>query len=143
MSDCISYCRAAHAAPTTPAPAQFRAGYGQYLYAGRFQGGIGIVVAVVTDNDARAQCQHVIAIVPLFPLPFGRGLATSGDHFQRRVTKDLRNNIKQRATVLEKRQVLVAFSRTQVVANHFIGDFLERGDYVAATEGKHRIQVHG
>jgi hypothetical protein len=52
--------------PTAAPPAQFGARYGKNLDTCGFKGGIGIVVSVITDDDARTQGQNIVSVVPLF-----------------------------------------------------------------------------
>jgi hypothetical protein len=59
---------AAHAAGTTPAPAQLAAGDRDDLDAGLAKLGVGIDVALVGDDHTRRYGEHVVAVVPLFAL---------------------------------------------------------------------------
>ena len=85
MSDGIADCGAAHAAAAAAAPPQFSPRNAEHVDAFGAQGGVGVVVAVVTDHHTGAQGQHVVAVIPLFAGLFERVRAAGGNELQRRM----------------------------------------------------------
>src|SRR5690606_36543281 len=91
-SESVTYGWATHAATTAAATAQLRARHLQHLDSGRLQCSIGVVIAVIADDDTRAKRQYVVAIIPLLALTLGGCIPTSGHHYQRVDRKSTRLN---------------------------------------------------
>ena len=64
----VAQDRTGHAPATAAAAAQFAGIDGDDLHPGLTQGGVGQGVAVVADDHARLERDHVVAVIPLFAL---------------------------------------------------------------------------
>src|SRR5690606_10672852 len=79
--DRVADDRAGHAVAAATAAPQFAGADGDDLDAGLAQQGIGVGVAVVADDHARLQADHVVAVIPLLALGLV-GIATGFHHAQ-------------------------------------------------------------
>src|SRR6056297_3928398 len=98
---CLSLCRvadggAAHAASAAAPAPKLCARRLQHLDAFGTQRGVGVVVAVVADDQAGPDRQHVVAVVPLLARLLERVLAAGGHHRQRLETHRLGQHVEER-----------------------------------------------
>ena len=125
------------------AAAEFVTGDRDDLDAGLAQQGVGVGVALVGDDHAGLQSDHVVAVVPLLALGLV-GIAAGVHAAQLLEAERLGDDGREVLLLFDDRELTLLVARAAGRrATDGLHDVREQVDEIAVAEGEHRIQVHG
>src|SRR5690242_7466769 len=106
----------------TAAAAEFRASYRDHLHARLSEQCVGVGVAVVGNDDAGLQRDHVVAVVPLFPFCL-KGVATGRDGPKAAEPKRFLHDCEERLFIAPNLEMALVVERVDAEAPYLIDHF--------------------